>query len=245
MLCILNSSLKKGNKMNRLECIKKMVNKCHTVADIGTDHGYVAEMILEVGIAEKVIATDLNEGPLNSAINYLTSKNLSSKCDFRLGSGLTVLKEKEADAIIIAGMGGDLIAHILHTSKNIALTTKQLVLQPMTAIDKLRKYLYNNGFKIVDENIVKEFHHYYFIMNVEAGYEEVEDEIYYEISKHLIIKKDPIMLEFINKLLNTNKKIIQQLKTTDYIKYKSKINKLEYKNKRIMEIVENETKGYS
>ena len=50
--------------MNRLECIVSMVDKCGTAADIGTDHGYVAEMLLKEGKCDKVIATDLNEGPL-------------------------------------------------------------------------------------------------------------------------------------------------------------------------------------
>lgn len=226
--------------MNRLETIKSIVNKCHTVADIGTDHGYVAEMLLNDKIAKRVIATDLNQGPLNRAIEYLTSINLSDKCDFRLGSGLTILKENEADAIIIAGMGGDLISDILHTSKSIATTAKQLVLQPMTAIDKLRKYLYDNGYKIIDEHISKEFHHYYFILNVEPGCEEIEDEIYYEISKHLIIKKDPIMFEYIAKLIDTNNKIIQNLEKNDSLKYKIKIDELVTKNTKIMEILKNE-----
>jgi tRNA (adenine22-N1)-methyltransferase len=156
---------------------------------------------------------------------------------------LTVLKENEADAIIIAGMGGDLISEILNASKSIAITAKQLILQPMTAIHKLRKYLYNNGYKIIDENIIKEFHHYYFIINAELGYEEIENEIYYEISKHLILKKDPVMLEYIDKLIDTNNKIIQNLKRADSSKSKMKINELITKNNKIMEILKNEAYG--
>ena len=107
--------------MNRLECIKTMVSKCSTAADIGTDHGYVAEMLLKDNLCEKIIATDLNEGPLNRALKHLTYEGLQDRCDFRLGNGLTVLNEGEADVIIIAGMGGELIADIIEMSKNIAL----------------------------------------------------------------------------------------------------------------------------
>ena len=103
--------------MNRLECIKSMVLKCKVAADIGTDHGYVAEMLLRDNVCDKIIATDLNEGPLNRAIEHLSAVNLEKRCDFRLGSGLTVLKEDEAETIIIAGMGGELIADILEDSK--------------------------------------------------------------------------------------------------------------------------------
>ena len=222
--------------MNRLETIKSMVSKCNTAADVGTDHGYVAEMLLRDNTANKIIATDLNKGPMNRAIDYLTSMNLEKQCDFRLGSGLTVLNENEADTIIIAGMGGDLIAEIINTSKNISLSTKELILQPMTAIDKLRKYLYDNNFVIKDENIVKEYHHYYFIIKAVPGNYEVEDEIFYEISKHLLEKKDKIMFEYIEKVIDTNKTIIHNLEYQMNSNYKEKIENLQQKNNRIMEL---------
>ncbi|MGB4438098.1 MAG: class I SAM-dependent methyltransferase [Sedimentibacter sp.] len=225
--------------MNRLECIKSMVTKCNTAADIGTDHGYVAEMLLNDNTCDYVIATDLNEGPLSRAIEYLTSINLNSKCDFRLGSGLTVIKEKEADAIIIAGMGGELIADILEVSKNISKKSSQLILQPMTTAEKLRRYLCENGFKIIDEKIVKEYHHYYFVIKAEPGSAEIIDEIYYEFSKHLIEKKDPLMMEYINKILNINEKIINNLEKTNNKEYNEKIDSLKQKNNRIRELMSN------
>ncbi|MDF2948970.1 MAG: hypothetical protein K0R07_995 [Sedimentibacter sp.] len=225
--------------MNRLECIKSMVSECSVAADIGTDHGYVAEMLLQDSKCERVIATDINEGPLNRAIEHLNSVELNSKCDFRLGSGLTVLNEKEADAIIIAGMGGELISDIIETSKNIALQAKELILQPMTTGNKLRQYLYENGFKIIDENIVKELHHYYFIIKAVPGKEEIKDEIYYEISKKVLEKKDPLMNEYMNKLLNTNENIIRSIEKNTSSDYNEKIEVLKLKNLKIKELMEN------
>lgn len=225
--------------MNRLECIVSMVNKCKTVADIGTDHGYVAEMLLKEGICQKVIATDLNKGPLNRAINYLTKVNLQDKCDFRLGSGLTVIEEGEAETIIIAGMGGDLISEIIDTSKNIAKSAKQLILQPMTAANSLRMYLLNNGFIINDEKIVKE-NHFYFVMDAMDAKEEItyiQDSIYYEISRILLEKKDPVMLEYIKKVLNTNGKIIRSLEKTNNNEYNTKIEELKEKNAKIRKLI--------
>ena len=223
--------------MNRLECIVSMVDKCGTAADIGTDHGYVAEMLLKEGKCDKVIATDLNEGPLKRAQDHLRKVNLKDKCDFRLGSGLTVLKEGEADAIIIAGMGGDLISYILESSKNIALNTDQLVLQPMTAADSLRRWLEGNGLEIRDEKIVKEDRHFYFIIKAKKGMMKYEDPLYYEISKILTDKKDPLMAEYIHKVLNTNKKIISSLEKTGNVEYNEKIEKLRIKNKKIKELI--------
>ncbi len=223
--------------MNRLECIVSMVDKCQTVADIGTDHGYVAEMLLKTGICEKVIATDLNEGPLNRAIEHLSNFNLKDKCDFRLGSGLTVLNEGEADAIIIAGMGGDLISNIIETSKEVAQNARQLILQPMTAVDSLRRYLAENGFRIIDENIVKEFHHFYFIIKAKKGITNTDDSIYFEISKILIQKKEPIMIDYLKKVLHTNEKIIISLEKAHNVEYNVKIEKLKEKNKTIKELI--------
>lgn len=223
--------------MNRLESIVSMVDKCETIADIGTDHGYVAEMLLKAGICEKIIATDLNEGPLNRAMEHLSNVNLNDKCDFRLGSGLTVLKEGEADAIIIAGMGGDLISDIIETSKDIAENAKQLILQPMTAVDNLRRYLSENGFEIIDENIVKELHRYYFIIKAKRGVTKIDDSIYYEISKILIQKKEPVMIDYINKVLKTNEKIISSLEKANNVEYNVKIEDLKEKNKIIRKLI--------
>lgn len=216
-----------------------MVSRCSVAADIGTDHGYVAEMLLQDKICDKVIATDLNEGPLNRAKEHLTSLNLNSKCDFRLGSGLTVLNENEADAIIIAGMGGELIADIIETSKNIALQAKELILQPMTTGDKLRQYLIGNGFKIIDENIIKELHHYYFIIKAVPGKDEIYDEIYYEISKIVLEKKEPLMLEYLNKIFNINENIIKSIEKNTSSDYNEKIEAIRKKNEKIRELMGN------
>ncbi len=223
--------------MNRLECIVSMVDKCKTVADIGADHGYAAEMLLKTVICENIIATDLNVGPLNRAKEHLSNVNLKDKCDFRLGSGLTVLKEGEADAIIIAGMGGDLISDIIETSKDIAKNAKQLILQPMTAIENLRRYLFENGFEIIDEKIVKELHHFYFIIKAKKGTPIIEDDIYFEISKILIQKKEPVMIDYINKVIRTNEKIISSLEKAHNVEYNEKIENLKEKNKTIKELL--------
>lgn len=223
--------------MNRLECIVSMVDKCKTAADIGTDHGYVAEMLLNKGLCEYIIATDLNEGPLNRAKEHLFNVNLQEKCDFRLGSGLTVLKEGEADTIIIAGMGGDLISDIIKTSKDIAQNATQLILQPMTAVDTLRRYLSENEFIIIDEKIVKEFHHFYFIIKAKKGISKTDDSIYYEISKILIQKKDPVMIDYLKKVIHTNEKIISSLEKTHNVEYNVKIQNLKEKNKIIKELM--------
>lgn len=225
--------------MNRLEAIASLVKKCDVVADIGTDHGYVAELLLKNDICKKVIASDINKGPLSSAINHLTGQNLDDRVDFRLGSGMTVLNKNEANTVVIAGMGGDLICSILDTSIDLVNTTDVLILQPMTAIDRLREHLYEIGFKIVEEKIVKEYHHYYFIIKAVKGTERIDDNIYFEISKYLLDKKDKLLLEYITKKIDTNNKIINNLDNACEVENKERAEFFKQKNHKLMELIKN------
>lgn len=219
--------------MNRLEAIVSLIDNCNTLADIGTDHGYVAEMAIKNKLCSKVIATDINKGPLNSAVNHLTELGYEKVVDFRLGGGLTVINENEVNCAVIAGMGGELISNILEESKNVAITINSFVLQPMTNIDVLRRYLYDNGYTIVEEIIVKEYHHYYFIIKAIKEKTSCDDEIYYEISKYLFEKKDKLLLEYIKKNIETNTKILENINNSKKQDNNLKINELKTKNLKL------------
>lgn len=225
--------------MNRLEAIASLIDKCSVLADIGTDHGYIAEMALKDNLCKKVIATDINKGPLNSAINHLTKIGLDKYVDFRLGSGLTIINENEIDCAVIAGMGGELIARILDESKNVSKTINSLVLQAMTNVDVLRKYLYDNGYSISEEIIVKEFHHYYFMIKAVNKASACEDDIYYEISKYLLDKKDNLLFEYIKRTIEVNNKILLNLNNSTKQDNTLKVEELKNKNFKLEEIVFN------
>lgn len=120
------------------------------VCDVGTDHGYLAAALYKSGRVKSVIATDINEKPLAHAAESI--KRLKADgVSLRLCDGLAAVKPYEADTVIILGMGGEVIAGILSR----ALWTKSeditLILQPMTSAWELRKYLYDNGFEIMNE----------------------------------------------------------------------------------------------
>ena len=219
--------------MNRLEAIVSLIDKCDTLADIGTDHGYVAEMAIKNNLCKRVIATDINKGPLKSAVNHLTELGFENIVDFRLGGGLTVIDENEIDCAVIAGMGGELISSILEESKSISNTVNSFVLQPMTNIDVLRRYLYDNGYAISKEIIVKEYHHYYFIIKAIKENSICDDDIYYEISKYLFDNKDKLLLEYIKKIIETNNKILINLNNAKKQDNSSKINELKSKNLKL------------
>lgn len=221
----------------RLITIANLVPKNSTVADVGTDHGYIPVYLVQNNISNKVIAADVNEGPLESAIQYVTSEKLNHKIDTRLGDGLKVLSENEVDTVIIAGMGGILIAEIIEQSKALALTFKNFILQPMVASEDLRKYLYDNGYKITNEKLAREDNRAYEILFVEHGKEELEDEIYFEVGKKLIENNDPLLKFFLNKKIEKYTKIINNIKDNNSINGKSKYEKIIKKIQKFEEVI--------
>ena len=169
---------------NRLKCILKYAG-AETAADIGTDHAYIPIELIKRGMAKRVIASDVNKGPLEIAAANIRQEGFSDKIETRLGSGLSVLKKGEAGQIIIAGMGGELIQNIIEADKETALSA-ELLLQPMNSQYELRKYLMSNGFVIQSEDIAVEGFKVYNIMVVKKG-EAVpfEKDVHYHIPPYL------------------------------------------------------------
>ena len=221
---------------DRLLKIASLVTEGKKVADIGTDHGYIPVHLLNEGKVPFAILADVNKGPLENARKEVRHNKLLDKVDLRLGSGIEVLEKGEVDEVIIAGMGGILISELLEAKTGVAHTVDKLILQPMQAQDELRKYLLNNGYEILDEVLVREdFRIYEVIIAKYTGENtEIEDEMYYEISKKLIENKDPLLNEFIDKKIYMYNSILKKIegKTGEGIEKKRKesidaINKLE------------------
>lgn len=142
------------------------IDKKTVVADIGCDHGYVSIYLVESGIASRAIAMDVRKGPLSGALNNIHDFGFSDHIKTRLSDGLKALEPGEADAIIIAGMGGKLMMRILEEGDPVALGVHFGVLQPQSDFDEFRKYLRDKGYVILDEKIVFDDGKYYFPMKV-------------------------------------------------------------------------------
>lgn len=150
----------------RLERVLQMVPKVQTIADVGTDHGYLAVELIRANKAEQVIAIDVNEGPLQSAQSYIASKGLSSVIDCRLGDGLAVTSSGEVDCAIMCGMGGELMEHIIRVGPEML---GRYVLQPQSHRAELKRFIVQAGYGIVEEACLVENGHYYDIWLVERG----------------------------------------------------------------------------
>lgn len=150
----------------RLETIKNLVSNSKITVDVGTDHGYVPISLITEKRALKVIACDINKGPLNNARANIQKAGLLEKIELRLGGGLVPCETGEADNVIIAGMGGILIKDILEESYIKAQSAEKLILQPMNSQDVLREYLINNNFSIKNEHLAIEGEKIYNIIEV-------------------------------------------------------------------------------
>lgn len=221
----------------RLETIVSFVKEGSIVADIGTDHGYIPAFLVKEGICKKAIATDISRGSLQKAKKYINENKLNDFIDLRLGDGLEIIKPNEVDTIILSGMGGALIKDILEKNKNVVDTISNLILQPMIASDELRKYLYNNGFKIKGEKLAREEDRFYEIIYAIHGDDFAPNDIYYEIGIKLIQNKDPLFKEFILNKIQINEKIIQDLKDVHSEKSEKRHIYLINKNKEYMEVL--------
>lgn len=206
---------------NRLENIAKFIPRCKCIADIGTDHGLIPIYAVLNEICDKAIASDIKKGPLQAAKKNIEYYGLLDKIELRLGSGLEVLKLGEADVIIIAGMGGHTISNLLEAKEKIAKEAEFLILQPTQHPEVLRRYLVNFGFKILDEELVKDDNKYYHIIKASKG-EEIpyKNEAIYYLGLRLIEKKHYLLKEYIafnlNKLYNISRKLDYKIQTDRY-----------------------------
>lgn len=136
----------------RLALIASMVEQGSVCADIGTDHGYLPVYLVKSGRCPKAFACDINAKPLQKAHALIASNGVSSRIETLLTDGLKGLEDKQPDTIILAGMGGELIASILEEAPFIRSEKIRLLLQPMTRPEHLREYLSTHGFDIVEEH---------------------------------------------------------------------------------------------
>ncbi len=135
------------NISERLKLIASFVKKGALVCDVGTDHAYLPVYLSKTGIAKKIIATDIREKPLNNARKNVEQSG-EENIELRLCDGLSAVEKNEADTVIIAGMGGEVISGIIDRCEWIKNENIQLILQPMTSPEILREYLIKNGFSI-------------------------------------------------------------------------------------------------
>jgi tRNA (adenine22-N1)-methyltransferase len=194
----------------RLNAIMNMVPNVKTVADIGCDHGKAAVFLLEAGKAQNAICTDISAKSLRKAERLVLSRGLEKRVSFREGDGFGVLEDSEADAAIIAGMGGELIARILEEAKELAPDT--LVLSCNTKVETLRQWLCGNGYVIEDEELVTEGKRFYPVILARRGRSRQYSAAELEFGPVLLMKRPETLLRLIEKCIEKQKQYIVNIK---------------------------------
>lgn len=146
--------------------------------DVGTDHAYLPIYLAEKGRISSATASDINEGPCESARAHIAENGFSDMIEVRRANGLAGHSARGKTDIVIAGMGGALICEILEKADFIKDKNVRLILQPMRNVRDLRAYLLCEGFRIVDEALAREGERIYEIICAEyCGEAQKESEL--------------------------------------------------------------------
>lgn len=195
----------------RLKVLASYVQSDNKVGDIGTDHGYLPIYLLESKRVSAIIASDLNQGPLDNAKSEIEKSDYLEQIDLRLGSGLDPYEPGEIDTIIIAGMGGNLIKQILEKGKSHHPYLNNLILQPMKGTIKLREWLLNNGYRIQDETLLKENNIFYEVIYAVKGESQEYTQKELELGFNLLKSGDDTSIEYITNKIKKIEAIVNEI----------------------------------
>lgn len=158
---------------NRLKMCADMVSGKGIACDVGTDHAYLAAELILSGKCEKVIASDVKEGPLEAAAKTVEKYGIADKVELILSDGLENVPLDGVSDVVIAGMGGETIADIIG---NVSVDRGDFnkirwILQPMSKPEILREKLYGYQMKITSEKIIEDGDKLYVVMCAEYNEE--------------------------------------------------------------------------
>ena len=221
----------------RLSAVAALVTDGYRLADIGTDHAYIPICLAGAGRIPEAVAMDVNQGPLFRAEENIRMHGLEDRIKTRISDGFASLEKGEADAAVIAGMGGPLMIRILREGAEVVSTLKECVLQPQSEIEKVRAFLLEEGFFFLDEDMVEEDGKYYPMMKVKppsdagkaaedrSGTAWTRTELCY--GKLLLMRKNPILKEFLQREICIRRRILNELKNNKSLKAVQRRQELE------------------
>ncbi len=180
----------------RLQAVAGMVSAGNTAADVGCDHGYIAIALVQRNVCPRVIALDVNAGPLQRARQHIRAHGMEDYIETRLSDGMAALHPGEADTLICAGMGARLIQRILRQGMETALAMQEWVLQPQSEPALLRAYVRELGYAIADERMVCEEGKYYPVIKITPVINTPRTDRVQDMHRQAAIDKfGPVLLE--------------------------------------------------
>ena len=157
----------------RLQAIADFIEPGASVADIGTDHGYLPVYLALTGSTRRIIASDISASSLAAARRSADNADVTEVITFIVAPGLDGVAPTDVDTIVISGVGGETILSILKDAPWTKTREVRLILQPQSKIDLLLSFLYDNGYKIKETKAVLDRGKGYTILLVISGESEL------------------------------------------------------------------------
>lgn len=149
----------------RLERVGANVPTGARLADIGSDHGYLPVALMRRGLIVAAVAGEVAATPFHAAQRTVRDNGLEQQITVRLADGLAAIEPRDGiTAISVCGMGGETIRDILENGKPYLSGQERLILQPNGGEQPLRKWLMENGYSILSEELLRENRFYYEII---------------------------------------------------------------------------------
>ena len=197
----------------RLQAVADMVSVGNRVCDVGCDHGFVSIYLVEQGISPGVLAMDVRKGPLSAATEHVSERGLTSCIETRLSDGLHNYNIGEADTLVCAGMGGRLMQRILSDERDKTDSFREMVLQPQSELEEFRRFLYQQGYHITEENMIEEDGKFYPLMLVKKSEQTapVPDRIACRYGPLLLRNQSQVLLRFLKRQERIYGEILESL----------------------------------
>ena len=152
---------------------------------------------------------DVRKGPLARADEHIEEYrhdvgDAAISIETRLSNGLEKLQAKEADTVIIAGMGGELEISILEAGQQLWSSIRHWIFSPQSDLEKFRRYLKENGFFIENEAMILDEGKFYTVIKAGFGTNEkdacvCETVPEYRFGALLIKRRDAVLKQYLLK----------------------------------------------
>ncbi|MGM9875266.1 MAG: tRNA (adenine(22)-N(1))-methyltransferase [Bacilli bacterium] len=181
--------------MNRIEAIYSFIDLKDRVVDVGCDQAKLGILLAKRN--QKSIASDISPKVIERASIDIRKLGLDNLIDLRVSNGLQNIKEKEADTLVLSGMGTHTILEILNNTK---LKFNKIITISNNYHDILRDKMNELNYKVDKELIIKENNKYYNLIlftkgikkysqkELLLGLNQVDNELYKEYLNHLLNK---------------------------------------------------------
>ena len=189
----------------RLKRIYDFIGEGDRIVDVGSDHGLLPVYALMSGKCPCAFATDISRPSLQKTIDLAQANGIELDC--ACCDGLAGVPDGIFDTVVIAGMGGLLIADIL--KQNPLHSVKKYILQPMTAQYELRQYLNRNQYSILQEALVKEDGKIYNILTAVPNRGQKLSEK--ELRLGFGVENEPLYEEYLERKISRIKMILANL----------------------------------